>query len=125
MPSTRDIARARKRFAAPNMLPDRATIQRPGVVADGGGGQTTTYPVLATLVPCRLAPVGAGEDSERASRGDRIADESTAVVTFAAGQDITEADRIVIAGQTFDVQLVRRRGNFEITRRVEVKELSG
>ncbi len=122
MPSARDIARARKRFAAPNMLPDRATIQRPIVVADGGGGSDTSYPTLATEVPCRLAPVDGGED-DRAGGGQRIDATATAIVTFAAGQDVTESDRVVIDGQTFDVQLVRRRGNFEITRRVEVREI--
>ncbi len=122
MPSTRDIARARVRFSRADLFPDRATIQRPVVVADGGGGSDTTYPTLAADVPCRLAPIGGGED-DGGSAGERISADATAVVTFAAGRDVAESDRIVIDGQTFDVQLVRRRGQLEITRRVEVREL--
>ena len=122
MPSTRQILRARKRFAT--LLDDRATIQRPVNASDGGGGFTQTWPTLASNVPCRLSPVGGGEDDRsRSAGGDRVHDEAVAVITFAAGQDITEADRVVIASQTFDVLLVRRRGVYEITRRVEAREL--
>lgn len=123
MPSQGQRLRARHRFA--RMLPDRATIQRSTDAPDGGGGLTQTWAPLAADVPCRLAPVGGGEDSARGGSGggDRISDSATAIVTFRAGQDVTEADRIVIAGQTFDVQLVRRRGEYELTRRVEVKEV--
>ncbi len=105
------------------MLPDRATIGRPTVVANTSGGQTTTWATLAAGVPCRLSPVAGGEDVTRGRRGgDRIAEEATATITFAAGQDITEADRVTIAGQAFDVQLVRLRGAWELTRRCEVRE---
>lgn len=122
MPSAGQLLRARKRFA--EELPDRATIQRNTSTPDGGGGFTQSWATLAADVPCRLAPVGGGEDSARGSSGgDRISDEATSIITFAAGQDVTEADRIIVAGQTFDVQLVRRRGEYEITRRVEVKEV--
>ena len=118
MPSAAQLTRARARFAT--LLPDLATIQRPTVTADGAGGQTMTFAVFATAVPCRLSPVKGGESS--ASSGDRVADEATAIITFKAGQDITEADRIVIAGQTFDVTLVRHRGQWELTRRCEARE---
>ncbi len=122
MPSAGQLMRARKRFAT--LLPDRATIQRPVVVANTSGGQTTTYPTLAADVPCRLSPVGGGEDVTVGRRGgDRVADESSAILTFAAGTDITEADRIVIGTLTFDVTLVRLRGAYELTKRVEAREV--
>ena len=120
MPSAAQLTRARARFAS--LLPDLATIQRPTVTADGAGGQTMAYSVLVSGVPCRLSPAQGGETS--ASSGDRVADEATAVITFKAGQDITEADRIVIAGQTFDITLVRHRGQWELTRRCEARETS-
>lgn len=122
MPSARQIERARVRFAT--LLPDLALIRRGTETTNTGGSQVTTWVDLAMNVPCRLAPVGGGEDERgNASGGDRITDEATATITFAAGQDITESDRVTIAGQTFDVLLVRRRGNYEITRRCEVREL--
>jgi head-tail adaptor len=120
MPSAAQLARARQRFAS--LLPDLATIQRPVTVADGAGGLATTWPVLVSGVPCRLSPVQGGESSAASTGGDRVADEATAIITFAAGQDITEADRIVIAGQTFDITLVRHRGQWELTRRCEARE---
>ncbi len=122
MPSAGQLMRARKRFAA--LLPDRATIQRPVVAANTSGGQTTTYPVLAEDVPCRLSPVGGGEDVTVGRRGgDRVADESSAVITFAAGTDISEADRVLIGAATFDVTLVRLRGAWELTKRCEAREV--
>ncbi len=121
MPSAGQILRARKRFAL--LLPDRATILRAAEVANTSGGQTTTWPVLASDVPCRLSPVEGGEVSSRARGGDRIADEASAIVTFAAGTDVDESDRVTIAGVTFDVQLVRLRGEWEIARRCEVREI--
>lgn len=114
-----DLLLMRAEYAA--ALPDRATIQRPVVVADGGGGQTTTYPMFAADVHCRLSPVGGGEDTARG--GQRISDSATSIVTFAWSQDITPADRFVIGSQTYDVQLVRRRGEWALSRRVEVREL--
>ncbi len=116
------LTRMRRRFAS--LLPDVATVQRAVVTADGGGGQTEAWTVLAEAVPCRLSPVGGGETKRGSARGgDRIADEAISIVTFAAGTDITEADRVVIAGDTFDVTLVRLRGEWELTRRCEVREV--
>lgn len=117
--STGDLLLMREEYAA--ALPDRATIQRATVIADGAGGQDESWATLAANVPCRLSPVGGGEGTARG--GQRISDSSTSMITFAWSQDITPADRIVIAGQAFDVQLVRRRGEWALSRRVEVREL--
>jgi hypothetical protein len=123
MPSAGQLRRARRRFTG--LLPDRAIIQRPVEASDGGGGFTQTWPVIASDVPCRLAPVGGGEKTGRSqtTRGDRITDEATAIVTFEAGADVATTDRVVIAGQVFDVLLVRHRGQWELTRRCEVREV--
>ena len=121
MPSAGQIVKARARFA--RLLPDLALIERPTRVSDGGGGYTQTWATLAANVPCRLAPVGGGEDERgRASGGDRIVDSATSTITFAAGVDVSESDRVTVAGQAFDVLLVRRRGNYEVTRRCEARE---
>lgn len=120
MPSTRDIVLGRQRFAA--MLPDVATIRRGTETTNEGGSQETVWATLAEDVPCRLSPVGGGEDAVRRRGGDRVADEATAVITFAWDQDVAETDTIEIDGQAFDVQLVRKRGQYAMTKRVEVRE---
>lgn len=109
---------------AQGALPDLATIQRPSTVSDGGGGETTTWASLASDVPCRLAPLAGGEVLSPRPRvpSDRIMDQSTAIVTFAAGTDVEDTDRLVIGDLTFDVTLVRRRKSWELARRVEVRE---
>lgn len=110
---------AELRSVAELALPDRATIQRRAEVSDGGGGTTTSWSTHAAEVPCRLSPVGGGEIG---TIGGRISDEATSLVTMAAGQDVVESDRLVIGDTTYDVQLVRRRGSWAITTRVECKE---
>ncbi len=107
----RDVTRA--------ALPETATISRKTAVSDGAGGRTETWADIATAVPCRVGPAAGGETG---MSGGRIEDESTHVVTFSAGQDITEADRLTVAGQSYEVTLVRRRGAWETSRRAEVRE---
>ncbi len=107
------------RAVAEQALPDIATIERRTETSDGGGGTTTSWATLAVDVPCRLSPVAGGEIG---LIGSRISDEATSVVTMAADRDVVESDRLVIAGATYDVTLVRRRGNWAITLRLECKE---
>lgn len=123
MPSAGQLLRSRHRFA--QMLPDRATIQRETLVPDGGGGQTSSWSTLEADVPCRLSPVGGGEVSTGSARrgGDRISDQSTSLITFEADTEVTEADRILVGSRTFDVTLVRVRGEWEMSRRVEAREV--
>lgn len=122
MLSTSELASMRATIG--QALPDTCVIRRNTPVSDGGGGTTDDWSNLATNVPCGIAPVAGGEAPNRinAEAGGRIKDESTAIVTLPAGQNITEADRIVIGDQTFEVTLVRERAAWEISRRVEVKE---
>jgi hypothetical protein len=109
------------RATAERAFPDLATIQRRTEISDGGGGTTTTWADLAENVPCRLSPVGGGEVG---LTGARIADEATSLVTMAATRDVVESDRLVIDGFVYDVQLVRRRGSWALTLRIECKEAS-
>lgn len=116
MLSDAQIAAARE--IAERTLPDTCTIQRK-TTQNVGGEQVETWSDLATNVACRLAPVGGGEEGEV---GGRISEEATVLITLPAKQDVEEADRIVLDGTTYEVNLVRKRGEWEITRRVECKE---
>lgn len=109
----------RRRFA--ELLPDLATIERPTATYDGSGGFATTWASLATTVPCRLSPVGGGEDDEGRG-GERLTEDATSIITFKWNQDIAEADRATVNGQAYDIQLVRRRGEYAMTLRVEARE---
>jgi len=109
---------ASMRATVDEALPDTCTIRRKAVVSDGGGGQTTTWSDLAAGVACGIAPVAGGEGATTAGR---VVDETTHVVTLPDGQDVTEADRIVVDGVTYELTLVRKRGAWELNRRAEVR----
>ena len=110
---------AAMRDTAEQALPDTATHYRRALVSDGGGGRIEQWAVLAEDVPCRLAPVGGGETG---TTGDRIVDESTHIVTVSAKRDVAEPDRFVVDGVAYEVTLVRERGAWEVTRRIEARE---
>ena len=115
---------ARLRATAARALPDLCDIETRSTVSDGGGGTTTTWTVLSTNVPCRISPLGglSGGGGEQGTTGGRIADESTHIVTLTADTGLSESDRLRITGQVYEVLLVRTRGAWELTRRVECKE---
>lgn len=98
-------------------LVDSATVQR-AVVDNVGGEQTEVWNDLAT-VACRITHARGGETGEQ---GGRIAEETSHLVTVAAGTDVEEADRLVIAGSTYEVLRVDKRGSWELSRRIQVKE---
>lgn len=110
---------AAMRVVAEQALPDVCTIRRSTDTSDAGGGTTQTWADQATLVPCRVSPIGGGE---RGMTGSRISDESTHVITLAAKTDVLEADRIVVEGVVYEITLVRKRGAWELTRRCECTE---
>lgn len=114
---------ASMRATMDTLLPDVCTIRRK-TTANEGGEETEDWANLATAVPCRIRPIGGGESAvtTRGTVGGRIVDETTHLITFTAEQDVEEADRIILDGTTFDVTLVRKRGSWELSRRVEVVE---
>lgn len=125
MLTAREIARAQADLE--ELLPDTCTIQRRQLTSDGGGGQDVVWVDLAVDVPCRIAPVGGGERSQASGQStvsDRIAAETTHVLTVPHGQDTEEPDRVTLSGQTYIVTAVRKRGSWELARRVEIKEQS-
>lgn len=105
------------RSVATSALPDTATIERV-TTTNVGGEESETWTTLPT-VACRIAPVGGGETGET---GGRIAVETTSIVTLPAATDIEESDRIVIASRVYQITRVDKRGEWEISRRVQVKE---
>ncbi len=116
---------ARMRATMNRALPDIAIIQRRTGASDGAGGVTYTWAPHAT-VACRVSPIAGGEmllSDRNSSSGDRAVDETTHVVTVAAETDITEADRVIVSGMTYEVTTVRARGEWELSRRVDVKEV--
>lgn len=115
--STGDIAAMRGRMNS--MLPDTATIER-ATSTKVRGEVTQTWKPIARSIACRIAPIGGGETGRVAGR---ISERTTHLVTVAAATDIEEADRITVNGSPFEVTLVRKRGSWELSRRVEVREL--
>lgn len=108
-----DVACVREALA--ESLTDVCSISRPTDTADAFGGQARTWSTVAASVPCRIAPetrrpVEEGREGRFAVIGDYV-------VTLPAGQDVTERDRIVIGGVTYEVLGVRYRTN-ELLRRV-------
>lgn len=121
-PSEAEISAARAGLAS--MLPDTCTVQRKTLVSDGGGGFVERWVDVARGLACRLSPASntAGGGTGIASSGGRLNDATTHIVTFEAKTDVQLEDRIVLDGDTYEVLLVRRRGAWELSRRVEVKE---
>lgn len=109
------------RHTVERTLPDICTIQRATTISDGGGGVTEGWDDLATIA-CRISPTSAGGGEGQNTTSARVVDETTHVVTVPATEDITEADRLMVAGQVYEITLVRKRGAWEITRRIEVRE---
>lgn len=96
-----------------------AQISRVTRVADGSGGQTDTYAVVATL-PCSYSVSGIRPlERENATQIRSI------VVwnfVFAAGTDIQFTDRILVDGRTFEV-VSHRTGSIELATRVICMEI--
>lgn len=95
-----------------------AVIQALTYSSDGGGGGTSTWSASGT-VACHLSPIR-GDEREIA---ERIASDADWIVTVPAETSVTTAHRVVIAGVTFNVQAARAPRTWEITRRLEVREI--
>lgn len=110
-----------------DLLADEASIERATKTPKEGGGRDVSWAELAS-VPCNIAPLAGGEvatmgqSGNSGTAGDRIDDRTTHVLTVPFETDITEADRVVVSGATYEVTLVRKRGSWELVRRVELKE---
>lgn len=99
-------------------LPGTAVITSPTFTEDGMGGGTASFSVAGT-VDCRVEPIG-GREFEVA---DRISSEADWIITFPALTDVATEDRVVTNGGTFAVVAVRGPRTFEVSRRVEARQL--
>src|SRR5687767_5986156 len=109
------------RVVAEDAMPGTAIIQNEAQVSDGGGGYTTTFTSSGT-VACRIAPVG--RQTGEGELGDRMSPDAQWVVTLPAETTIDLDNRILTGGGTFSVLAIHAPRGYEITRRVEVDQLS-
>lgn len=114
--STGEIASARQDMNT--MLLDRASVARSVTASDGAGGQTSDWQTVATGVPCRLAAASSGGEARTA---DRLLDATTHLVTFPAGTDVRNDDRVTVGDITLEVLLVQSAGALELTRPVQAR----
>lgn len=101
-------------------LPGTAIIQSRTAAADGQGGQTWVYSGSGTVM-ARLSPeMLRGSEGEAAGR---IMELSPWILTLPAHTAITETDRVVYDGVTYEVSEVMTRVPWEISRRVRLEEV--
>lgn len=113
---------AEMRGIANQTLAGTAVIQGGTVVSDSGGGGTLTWANRGT-VDCHISPIlvrGEREDVE----GGRIDQQADWIVTLPANTTISVKDRIVIDSTFYEVEAVRAPRTWELTRRVEVSQVS-
>lgn len=117
MLTTADLTRMRSTVEA--ALPGTAVIHSGTYTSDGGGAGTIAYNPSGT-VACRLDPNMAvwGESTE----GERITPEHDVLVTLPHNADVGEADRLVIAGETYNVSTIRDR-SWKLGTRIEARRL--
>jgi len=83
------------------------------------GDRVMTYAAGGT-VPARLSPLAYDERAV----GDRIDPNADSLITIPGETAIGSNDRITMSGGTYNVTGVRDRLPWEISRRVEVQEIS-
>lgn len=81
-------------------LPDTCVVQRATVTSDGQGGRTKTWATAGTYA-CRYSEDRNAAREEVTPSGIKAL--SMWRITFPAGTDVDEKDRVVVSGQTFEV----------------------
>ena len=99
-------------------LPGTAVVQSGTFTSDAGGGGTQAWTASGTF-DCRLAP-RSGDEREI---GDRTSSDADWVITLPALTSIEVDDRILTHGGTFSVVALRAPRSYEVSRRVEAREL--
>ena len=102
-------------------LAGTAVIFNSAFVSDGGGGGTTTWTAAGT-VDCRVAP-GASQGVAEENIGDRLQPETEIIVTLPSGTPITTDSQLGISSKTFAVTGLSALRTWELSRRVEAKEI--
>lgn len=99
-------------------LPDLAVVKTQNWVSDGGGGGSTTFTASGTI-PCRIAPV----QNMEGTTGGRISPDSEYVVTLPFDAAVTTESMLTINTRNFSVTGMREPRSWEISRRIEAKEV--
>jgi len=104
-------------------LEETAYILTRSTEPNGAGGVRETF-VKGLAVKCDIAPKAGGKFVGRAGRGEKVAaderiDERTDnVLTFPAGTEVNERDRVEVVGRGLFEVLVLYRRSVEIARQV-------
>lgn len=100
-------------------LSDTGNVLTRTPVSDTGGGVTETWSIGADI-PCRVDPIGGGDESVVAGR---ISDQSTHLITMSPETSVGTSQRVAIDNRgTFEVTAVRSR-TAEWARRVEAVQV--
>lgn len=100
-------------------LAGTAIVQTETWVSDGGGGGTTTW-LNAGTAACRIAPIA---NPDEAVIGGRINPETEFIVTLPQATIISSDSQVEIDACVYTVTSLRAPRTWEISRRVEVKEV--
>ena len=120
--STGEITRMRSTQAT--AMNTTCTIQRVSQVADGAGGSTDTWSTLASNVACRIMKATIAAQTSEQVAADILRGKALYYVTIPAGQDVTNKDRIVSGGRTFEVVQVAPGVSAETARHFVCAEIS-
>lgn len=99
-------------------LAGTAIIQTRAWVSDGGGGGTTSWTAAGTF-DCRITPRGGVEDD----LGDKVHPETEYILTLPASASVDNDQQVVTGGGTFAVIQVAEPRTWEVSTRVQLKEI--
>jgi head-tail adaptor len=114
-----DAQLTRMRTQVNRSLPGTAIIQRQIWTDNAGGGGTLSWTAAGT-VACRIAPIRAEEEEY----ADRISLDAKWMVTLPALTNISETNRILTGGTTYEVESVASPRTYEVSCRVGVNEVT-
>lgn len=108
------------RAAAVELLPEQAVLLDRVPVRDTTGGTKATWVPRPGTVPAR---VGRVRDAEQVPFAGQLRGKATAALTLPALTVLTEADRVQVLGQTYNVVAVLGPVSWEVTRRLLVEQV--
>ena len=108
------------RATVEDSLAGTAIVKTRTWVSDGGGGGTTVYIAAGTL-DCRVAPFSPANEKVA---GERLNPDTEYVFTFAFDTAVLPDSLITYDGRNFAVTAVRAPRTWEVSRRVEAKEVT-
>ena len=97
-----------------------AIIQTQSYQSDGGGGGTTVW-TKAGSANCRITTSMTGDERVQ---GGRIHTDTEYILTLPAETSVTDDSQILYGSQTFALTAIHAPRTWEVSRRVELKEVS-